>query len=72
MSEVVLDASAVLALLNQEPGGEIVARYIDQAAISSVNFSEVVTKLAEAGAPEEAIEQTLDDLSLEIISFEKT
>jgi len=32
----------------------------------------VVTKLAEAGAPEEAIEQILDDLSLEIISFEKT
>ena len=72
MSEVVLDASAVLALLNQELGGEIVARYIDQAAISSVNFSEVVTKLAEAGAPEEAIEQILDDLSLEIVSFEKT
>ncbi|GAQ00105.1 type II toxin-antitoxin system VapC family toxin [Leptolyngbya sp. NIES-2104] len=72
MSEVVLDASAVLALLNQEPGGEIVAQFIEQASISAVNFSKVVTKLAEAGTPEEAIAQILDNLSLEIISFEKT
>ena len=52
MSEVVLDASAVLALLNQEPGEEAIARVINHAAISSVNVSEVVAKMAEMGIPE--------------------
>ncbi|WRH66458.1 MAG: twitching motility protein PilT [Planktothrix sp. GU0601_MAG3] len=34
MSEVVLDASAVLALLNQETGSEEISRFIGNAAIS--------------------------------------
>ncbi|GCL36679.1 PilT protein-like [Sphaerospermopsis reniformis] len=33
MSEVVLDASAILALLNEEPGSEEVLKFIDKAAI---------------------------------------
>ncbi|MBA3425206.1 MAG: PIN domain-containing protein, partial [Rubrobacter sp.] len=47
MSEVVLDASALLALLNREPGHEEVARIVPDAAISAVNLSEVAAKLAE-------------------------
>ena len=31
MSEVVLDASALLALLRDEPGGDVVATHIGQA-----------------------------------------
>lgn len=69
MSEVVLDASAVLALLNQEPGAEQVAQRLNQAAISTVNVSEVVAKMADAGIPEEAIHQILDNLNLEIVPF---
>ncbi len=70
MSEVILDASAVLALLNQETGSEEVAQYITSSAISSVNFSEVVAKLAEVGVPELTIQQIFDNLSLEIIAFD--
>ena len=40
MSKVVLDASAVLALLNAEPGGERVEETIPGAAMSAVNLSE--------------------------------
>jgi PIN domain nuclease of toxin-antitoxin system len=71
MSEVVLDASAVLALLNQEPGSEAVAILLDRAAISAVNFSEVVAKLAEAGLPKVAAVQVLGNLNLEVISFDQ-
>jgi PIN domain nuclease of toxin-antitoxin system len=47
MSRGVLDASALLALLNQERGSERIAAIIaDKATISTVNFSEVVAKLS--------------------------
>jgi ribonuclease VapC len=45
-----LDASAVLALLNDEDGSEVVAAAIaDGAAISVVNLAEVLSKVAERG-----------------------
>jgi PIN domain nuclease of toxin-antitoxin system len=69
VSEVVVDASAVLALLNQETGSEEILQLIDNAAISSVNLSEVIAKLAEAGIPEEEIRQILLHLNLEVILF---
>ena len=69
MSEVVLDASALLALLNREQGHEEVAQTISQAAISAVNLSEVVAKLAEGGMPEEAIRDALEGLALEVHEF---
>ena len=53
MSKSVLDASALLALLNEEPGAEKVAQAVSQGAlVSTVNLSEVVGKLCEAGMPE--------------------
>lgn len=69
MSEVVLDASALLALLNREPGHEEVARVIPDAAISAVNISEVVSKLAGSGMPGVKIEEALEGLALEICDF---
>ncbi len=43
---IVLDASALLALINREPGWEVVARAAagDDATISAVNYSEVAQK----------------------------
>ena len=71
VSEVVLDASAFMALLNSEPGGEMVAEAIPEAAISAVNFSEVVAKLAESrGADEEAIRRVLQDFPFDIVPFD--
>jgi PIN domain nuclease of toxin-antitoxin system len=69
VSEVVVDASAVLALLNQETGSEEILQLIDNAAISSVNLSEVIAKLAEAGIPEEEIRQIILHLNLEVVLF---
>jgi len=69
MSEYVLDASAVLAFLNSEPGGERVAEILENGVISAVNLSEVITKLVETGIPEPEIRQIQDYLSFEIIPF---
>ena len=47
----VLDASAFLAYLQDEPGGEAAAFAIEQqAAISLVNWAETLSRLVEAGA----------------------
>ena len=71
MSKSILDASALLALLKEEPGSEQVVEAIaGGAAISTVNFSEVVAKLNEAGMPEDVIHESLDSLGLEIINFD--
>ena len=71
MKQSVLDASALLALLNQEHGSEQVAEAITNgAAISAVNFSEVVSKFSQAGMTEAAIHETLDSLNLEIVEFD--
>jgi PIN domain nuclease of toxin-antitoxin system len=66
----VLDASAVLALLQDEPGVDAVEDAIDGGAIiSAVNLSEVLTKLADAGAaPERAIE-LIGGLFVEVVPY---
>ncbi len=46
---VVLDASAVLVLLLDEPGAEIVAGVVADAVLSAVNLAEVLSKLADRG-----------------------
>ena len=67
---VILDASAVLALLNAEPGAAVVAGAVSEAAISAVNLSEVVAKLIEGGMPAQAVRESLQQLELDVISFD--
>ena len=67
---VVLDSSAVLALLWEEEGAEKVACVMDTAVISSVNAAEVVAKLVDRGFdPDEASEIFLN-IALKIIDFD--
>lgn len=50
MSRVVLDASALLALLNQEPGSErLTPELLSGAMTSTVNLAEVQAKLVREG-----------------------
>ncbi len=58
MNRIVLDASALLAVLNAESGGEALsASLLRNAVISTVNLSEVQGKLVQLGiAPEDAWE----------------
>ncbi len=71
MTEAVIDASALLALLNAEPGADVVLEALPGAVISAVNLSEVIAKLCDAGMPEKAIRQALQPLGLEVIPFDE-
>ena len=68
---IVLDASALLALINREPGWEVVARAAagDDATISAVNYSEVLQKAARVGIAAEEIDAALDELGITITPF---
>jgi len=70
MPHCVLDASALLTLLHQEPGSNKVVQAIeDGAAISTVNLSEVASKLNDLGAPEVVIQDAINALELTIVDF---
>lgn len=71
MHETVLDATTVLALLNDEPGAAKVASLLPGAVINTVNLAEVVGKLAEAGMPEETITTVLGELGVIVIPFDE-
>jgi PIN domain nuclease of toxin-antitoxin system len=70
VAKVVLDASAILALLNAEPGSRVVEESLAEAAVSTVNLSEVIAKLSERGMPEAAIRVALEGLGLEVHPFD--
>ena len=67
---VVLDASAVLILINREVGSDVVDGAVTGALMSSVNHSEVVAKLVERGLTEDAIRGSLDALEFEVVAFD--
>ena len=61
-----LDASALLALMLNEPGQEKVSAVINRAYIHSVNIAEVVGKLVREGVPRAEAEQMIEELNLDI------
>ena len=69
-AEAILDSSALLALLNDEPGADVVAGLLRNSAMSTVNVSEVTAKLDEAGIPEHAIRRAVGELVLDIVPFD--
>lgn len=66
----VLDASALLALLWSEPGSERVAEVMDDAAVSAVNWAEIVSKLQDRGIDLDAARPMLDELPVSILPFD--
>jgi PIN domain nuclease of toxin-antitoxin system len=68
-NKILLDTSALLALLKKEPGHEIVSNIIAISTISSVNLSELITVLSRAGVSENDIDEIITDLVPEIIPF---
>jgi PIN domain nuclease of toxin-antitoxin system len=71
MNDYVLDASALLTLLNAEKGSSLVQELLPRTVISSVNLAEVVTRLSLLDIPENEIHEILDVLGLEIIPFDE-
>ena len=70
MSDVVLDASALLALVNDEPGAARVADVLAHTRISAFNFAEVVSHFVHAGMATAAIDAMLSPLPIEVVPLD--
>ena len=70
MPNYVLDASALMALFQGESGSDKVAQAVkDGAAISTVNLSEIASKLSELNTPQTLIQDAINGLGLTIVDF---
>jgi ribonuclease VapC len=65
----VLDASALLCLLQGEAGAETVIAALPRSVVSAVNLSEVYAKLAHVGGSEQQIRQAIGGLHLRVEPF---
>lgn len=71
MIEFVLDASALIAMLHEEPGAQQVAEAIAGARMGVFNYAEVVSYFIHAGMDDHDIDAMLDPLPIDIIPADK-
>src|SRR5271163_3138295 len=71
VNDVVLDASALCALLFKEKGMDRVAKLLDGAFISWINLSETAAKAIEYGTSLEQAISTLDAFPLRVVPFDR-
>lgn len=65
----VLDASALLAYLHQEPGWKVVRKAVGDGYVSAVNWSEVAQKTAHRGLDVDQVRSLLEEVGLSIVPF---
>ena len=69
--EYVLDASALLCLLFDEPGAARVEAVLHGARVSAVNYAEVIGKLIDRGHEAEEAVADLRELDLDIVALDR-
>ncbi len=70
MADVVLDASAILAVIFDEPGSDQVEEHLPGALVSAINISEVAARLLSFDMPGDVAETVIDTLQLSIQPFD--
>ena len=71
MARVVLDASAVLAVILEEPGADVVVEALRSgAAMSTVNVAEVAARLHQDGWSDAEVALVFDSLGIEALPFD--
>ena len=71
MPRTILDASAVLAVVLEEPGADVVAEALRSgAAMSTVNVAEVAARLHQDGWSESEVALVFDSLGIEVLPFD--
>ncbi|MEQ7156639.1 type II toxin-antitoxin system VapC family toxin [Brevundimonas aurifodinae] len=70
MAEAVLDASAILALLQEERGADRVEPLVENALVCSVNLSEVLAKLVDKGASPSLATTIATSLPFQVVDFD--
>ena len=70
-SATVLDASALLALFNDEPGAQAVLDALDgHCLISAVNQTEVLTKLLDKGLTNAEAASVMQSVEIDVVAFD--
>jgi ribonuclease VapC len=69
MPECAIDASAILALIQGEPGADLAAQAIRRGVVSVINLTEVVGKLAGRGYTNSQIRDRVQRLRLDVAEF---
>lgn len=69
--DYMLDASALIALVRQEPGHDVLSRLLENSAISAVSMSETVTKLVQKGGTRAQVEELLRALKLNVVAWDE-
>ena len=70
MSEAVLDSSALLAVIYDEPGQDVVRAALPDAIMSMVNVAEVISKLRERGFSQPEACASVEAYDLEMVDFD--
>jgi PIN domain nuclease of toxin-antitoxin system len=70
MTDAVLDASAILAVLNGEPGGDLVVPLLGGGMVSAVNYAEVASKLINSGAAKGEARDAILSLGIDVADFD--
>jgi ribonuclease VapC len=68
---IVLDSSALLALLFFEPGCERVAELVPQSCMSTVNLAEVLGRLARDGRALDEVLDRIEQMGIAWIEFDR-
>jgi len=66
----VLDASALLAILFDEDGGDLVRAEVPSAAISTANWAEVIEKAVESNVDDASLLRVFEGLGLAVVSVD--
>ncbi len=67
----VADASAILAMLDRQPGHQRVAAALPATVMSTVNLAEIVTSLINKGIPAADARRTTESLEIETVSLDR-
>ena len=71
MSVTVFDASAILAIVFDEPGADRALELLDGGLVSAVNYSEALAKMIEKGFIAEEAVEGLAAMTLQLVTFDK-
>lgn len=71
MTNIVFDASAIIAVVNDEVGGKEIFNYLKHGIMSTVNFSESINCLQRANISIPEAKEIVKDLLSEIILFDE-
>lgn len=69
--QIIMDASALIALISEEKGMEIVEKHLAHAQISTVNLTEVASFLIKQGMLQNEAIELLKDLSLTAVDYDE-